>query len=420
MNGFANAILSLLLGWLRSVFNAVWVVLGSDGGGDALRFLRENWQLVFLILCVGGFVVDRVIYWIRWRPDYVWAARRERRRRMSEEAEYETAQAPRTFDAYRQYPQSFSLPEDEPPRYDDAYGATAQYIPAAYDESSEVATARYPAQNGYAPRNASTVRTHPESTFRTPDPYASDAYPFSADRASERASFTPPAQSAAPAQGRARRISQPALPQDASFAPTAFYEPVSFQTPIQPEPLTAEPRFDEDFTPWTAPQSLYADLAPERELARGMAPSFGTALPEPTQYLEDVQGSYAPRPAPAQHYTPPPQPEAASYAQIHPGLDQETFQQNIGITDPEALVDAQRRNTDPYADFTPFPVASQQEQGTAKARGLGALAKKARTFISGDDERNPRTISDLQTNVDVKNAFHAPVYPKKKPESEEE
>ena len=76
MNGFTNAILSLVLGWLRSLLNAVWALLGSEDGGMLITLLRDHWKLIFLILCVGGFILDRTVYLIRWRPYAVWAARR--------------------------------------------------------------------------------------------------------------------------------------------------------------------------------------------------------------------------------------------------------------------------------------------------------------------------------------------------------
>ena len=47
MNGFTNAILTLLLGWLRTLLNAVWSLFSSDSGSGLLAFLRENWKLIF-------------------------------------------------------------------------------------------------------------------------------------------------------------------------------------------------------------------------------------------------------------------------------------------------------------------------------------------------------------------------------------
>lgn len=75
MNGFANAILTLLLSWMRVLVNDLWRLLSSEDAGLFYRFLAANWKVIVLILCAGGFVIDRIIYLIRWRPYYVWSSR---------------------------------------------------------------------------------------------------------------------------------------------------------------------------------------------------------------------------------------------------------------------------------------------------------------------------------------------------------
>ncbi|MEG0996561.1 MAG: hypothetical protein RSH26_06325, partial [Clostridia bacterium] len=78
MNGFTNTILTLLLSWLKALFNSLWRLFTSESGGSIYSFLSNHWKTIFLILCVGGFVLDRVIYFIRWRPYYVWSSRLHR------------------------------------------------------------------------------------------------------------------------------------------------------------------------------------------------------------------------------------------------------------------------------------------------------------------------------------------------------
>ena len=128
---------------------------------------------------------------------------------------------------------------------------------------------------------------------------------------------------------------------------------------------------------------------------------------------------YTPMPMPPLPGTPQPIQQGGETA-VHPGLDLETFQQNIGLGAGSQLPSPSAPDAEAYPNFTPFPEADRPEPAGAKPRGLGALAKRARTLVGGEDERNPLSIRDLQSTVDVKNAFHAPVYPKKKPESEEE
>ena len=81
MNGFANAILTLLLSWMRVLVNDLWRLLSSEDAGLFYRFLAANWKVIVLILCAGGFVIDRIIYLIRWRPYYVWSSRLGRLKR---------------------------------------------------------------------------------------------------------------------------------------------------------------------------------------------------------------------------------------------------------------------------------------------------------------------------------------------------
>ena len=431
MNGFANAILTLLLGWLRSLFDALWALLGSDGGGSLLSFLRAQWKLVFLVLCVGRYVLDRVIYFIRWRPDYLWSARRQARR-----AEREGDAA---YDAHA-YPHAYAppSPQQEPPP-DPWPDATARYQrPAPAQAPLEAPTFRYEAQvrpqpPAYMPPPASYA---PEAAY-PPPAYAPQPTPYApraAAYASPPAAYTPPPTDT-PSPRRARAGAAPAAPPpyaqgetvrfspDASFAPTAAFRPLATHgAPLDAEPL-GDARFDEDLAAWSAPAApldrFAPRLTPERNPASGMAPAFGAAQPEPRDYLRDVQAGYAPAPPPEQRYAPRPEPPTAE--PVHPGLDLETFQQNIGLTNPEALESTPRRSAEEsFPNFTPFSDSTPAEAGGARPRGFGALAKRARSFVSGDDEKSPLSIRDLQPTVDVKSAFHAPVYPKKRTEGEEE
>lgn len=93
MNSFTNTILTLLLGWLRTLLNAVRDFIFSDSSTALFAFFRENWKALFLALCVVGFTLDVVVYLARWRPRPVWSRRRPRRRRREtfEEPAYDFA-----------------------------------------------------------------------------------------------------------------------------------------------------------------------------------------------------------------------------------------------------------------------------------------------------------------------------------------
>ena len=427
MNGFANAILSLLLGWLRSLFNAMWALLGSQSSGVFIDVLRNHWKMIFLVMCVGGFVVDRVVYLIRWQPYRLWKARRKRNRQSPDDADYSQDSSIPYSNSYqspyapsRRYPSSDIDTEVEP--YPEEY---AQDEPASYD--GDATLYRPQTQSSYQPEYRSPVQSQ-NSAYAPPVPFAPQT--FAPPSAYAQPPYNQAAQVAyAPDQprsvGRAdfRRGDTTVFSPDASFAPTISYSALPFSAPVEPEPFVGEPRFDDDPAVWNAPQSMFEDfaprLSPDYNPAAGMKPVFGTSQPEPIRYLQDMQPTYAAQVEPEMPYTRPVEPSATE--PVHPGLDIETFQQNIGLTNTNALNDSSHRDAaEAFPNFSPFPVAAQPETVDGKPRGLGAFAKKARNFVSGEDERNPRTIRDMQPTTDVKNAFHAPVYPKKKSESEEE
>ena len=129
MNGFANAILTLLLSWMRVLVNDLWRLLSSEDAGLFYRFLAANWKVIVLILCAGGFVIDRIIYLIRWRPYYVWSSRLGRLKR---------ARAARHGDVY---PEEDAIPpEEEPSSSPDGQEVpfpddSASYAPDAFDQA---------------------------------------------------------------------------------------------------------------------------------------------------------------------------------------------------------------------------------------------------------------------------------------------
>lgn len=478
MNGFTNAILTLLLGWLRTLLNAVWSLFSSDSGSGLLAFLRENWKLIFVVICVGGFIVDRIIYLIRWRPYYVWASRRRQRKRRAE-----PEQEPMPYgDAYRSAyaPQTHYEPYDEYDSPGFTEGQTTRYERPAAEPFAQGRPNFAPVHPPVAEENPNLFMQEPipytrpapnadrrfaPPAVRPPSPVASGNRPFANDPNAARSSFAPaapggvaayapqtnPARVAPVAASNAQQLnaSEPArlafqadrdrgapepyrptppmrrenqsaasIPQNLHFAPTSTFAPLTDFRPVAPEPMADEPRYDDEPTDWPLPP---AAAVPDTRTPREVSPRRAD------RYLEDVRSGFAPQPAPQQLYPPTGVPEQrdplspALQQPIHPGLDLETFQQNIGlIGSPAYTGETVEKTAVPYTGFAPFPDAGHMEAAPAKSKGLGALAKKARSFVSGDDERNPLSIRDLQPTVDVKSAFHAPVYPKKKPDNEEE
>ncbi|MCI6376181.1 MAG: hypothetical protein MR842_00235 [Clostridiales bacterium] len=366
MNGFANTLLTLLLSWLRALINNIWRVLSSEDGGAFYQFLSKNWKVLVLLLCIGGFVIDRVIYLFRWRPYYVWMSRHGRRRRASA--------APVEPDA----------PEDAPLAAAEPYEQEAPYA--------------QPEPLPYAPPSGGVQVYEPINTFA----------PEAETRVFEaaRTGFQPEVVNYAPAAP--------------DFAPQTAY------MPAQPEAL--EPVFDEE--------PVWEAGAAWQNPAEGMTDSFGMPKPEPIAYIRDMQAGFAPPVPPEQLYAPPAATAQPPVEAVHPGLDEAAFRQSFGLTQPPPIAppgpsfpeEAWEDETEPQDSrlfvmrapaFQPFTARSDGDAG--KARGpLARLAKKARDLVGGDDEENRPTIHDLQSTVDVSQAFHEPVYPQPRQGGDEE
>ena len=80
MNSFTNTMLTVMLGWLRTLLNAVSGLLTSDSSTAFLDFFRSSWRVIFIVLCIGGFALDKIVYIIRWRPKPRWLRRRKRQK----------------------------------------------------------------------------------------------------------------------------------------------------------------------------------------------------------------------------------------------------------------------------------------------------------------------------------------------------
>lgn len=90
MNVFADRLFSLLLGWTGTLFNGLWNLFTNNSGGIS-DFLRRFWLPLIVILLVFGTLTDYIIWFIRWRPHYVWRSwfrQRESGRRLNTTRHY--------------------------------------------------------------------------------------------------------------------------------------------------------------------------------------------------------------------------------------------------------------------------------------------------------------------------------------------
>ena len=297
MNGVANSILSFLLSWIRALVYNLWAVVNSDDGGAAFVFLAGHWKTILLFLCVGGLIIDRIVYLLRWRPYYVWASRRDARRSSRQEKKQPPIQAEQP------------VWEDSEPVYETA---GFQPVPTL----------------AYAP------------------------------------------------------LSQPVQ------QPTQYYAPVEEDEPV----------FDDPSMNW--------EDAQQEDWQQETLVAFGKPRPEPVSYYRDVQAGFAPAVPPEQLYAPRQPYQQEQQTAVHPGLDDMAFRQSFGLEEEEPQPIPVMR----APAFRPFTAPRDEDVAPAKAQNpFARLARRARNLVGDDDEN--LSIRDLQSTVDVSQAFHEPVYP---------
>lgn len=344
MNGLANAILTLLLGWLRVIINRFWSLLNSETGTSFYTFLSKNWLIVLIVLVGGGFLVDRIIYFIRWRPYRVWFGRKQKVPKS--EPEYTEAESPYQIEGYPQ-----QMPAEEP------------------------------------------VYTRPvqQQEPRWQQPEATNLYPPAAPRQAETAVYA-----------------RPVVDRSAFMPPMDHVDPV----------------FDEDTTAWADADALVTDPTQTR-----------TQPPVTDRYMQDVQSGFArpippeqlyaataqPQPAPQEPWTAELYSAPAEAQPVHPGLDTAVLRMNMGLAHgddqprPAPVSDDEPddyEDTSPVAGFTPFTHKTGEETQKKSRNPFLNLMR-----LVGDEAAKP-SIKDLQNNVDVRTAFHEPVFPQQSYEEE--
>ena len=335
MNGLANAILTLLLSWLRIIVNRIWSAVNSETGGHFLNFLAEHWPVLLLILGIGGFVLDKLIYLIRWRPFRVRRYRRERLA-MADDYEQQADWGASADDRSAYAPPAYDLPAEPQPE-EPAYWDEAAYAAAAYDAPADP-TAVYSS----APAAQTAIYAHPSVDHSAYHPLTEDIHPV----------------------------------------------------------------FDDQVT-WANGDMLLDDQIDQHPAAAQFVSQ---------QYVQDVHAGFARPVQPEQLYAPPAQanipgeqqPNFPEAQPVHPGLDVDLLRRNMGLAySGEPLEDAfsSLQEQPVSVAFTPFTKKADPEPAPKKRNPFLNLMR-----LVGDDDAKP-SIRDLQSSVDVRNAFREPVYP---------
>ncbi len=82
MRGFTQTLVNALFGWIRILVEGVWNLLFSNETQQWLHWVGDNWLTLVVFLCFCGVVLDYLIWFLRWRPYYVWASSMRRMRRI--------------------------------------------------------------------------------------------------------------------------------------------------------------------------------------------------------------------------------------------------------------------------------------------------------------------------------------------------
>lgn len=72
MNAFADTLLSLMFGWLRSMVEGIFSSASSGRFSSFFTWLGDHWFWLVAVLCIICLVLDYLIWFIRWRPYVIW------------------------------------------------------------------------------------------------------------------------------------------------------------------------------------------------------------------------------------------------------------------------------------------------------------------------------------------------------------
>lgn len=72
MNNFADALLSLLFGWMRTLVEGIWSSFSSGKMRNTISWLGDHWLWLVLMLCIACTVLDYFVWFIRWKPYVIW------------------------------------------------------------------------------------------------------------------------------------------------------------------------------------------------------------------------------------------------------------------------------------------------------------------------------------------------------------
>lgn len=74
--GYSNAIVNLMLGWLKGLASWVLKLFNLAGGASPLEWFSQHWLKLLILLMAVGIIGDFVVWMVRWRPYWIWFKRK--------------------------------------------------------------------------------------------------------------------------------------------------------------------------------------------------------------------------------------------------------------------------------------------------------------------------------------------------------
>ncbi len=131
MNAVADWLFTFLLGWTGNLFNGAWRSISSNSAG-LNSFFSVIWLPLLLILLFAGTAIDFIVWFIRWRPHYVWRSR-ALRRLAARRRDIPVPEQPDMPDQYRGQIAEW-VAEEEPPLPELWESAPVEETYSGYDE----------------------------------------------------------------------------------------------------------------------------------------------------------------------------------------------------------------------------------------------------------------------------------------------
>ena len=80
ISGYTDAVLSLMLGWVRSITDWIWNMIGSGGssaGWSFVKWFSGHWKGLVVFLLAAGLFLDWFIWLLRWKRYRLWFGMRQ-------------------------------------------------------------------------------------------------------------------------------------------------------------------------------------------------------------------------------------------------------------------------------------------------------------------------------------------------------